>query len=642
MAVRSVVAGTAGHIDHGKTELVRALTGINPDRLKEEQERGITIDIGFAHLAWPDLRLAFVDVPGHERFVKNMLAGASGIDLVMLVVSADESVMPQTREHFDICRLLGVSAGLIALTKCDLADAEMRELAALEVREFVRGSFLERAPLVPVSARTGEGLEELKRALHDRALEIPSRGAGGIPRLPVDRSFSVRGFGTVVTGTLASGALRVGQDLEIAPGGAIARIRGLQVHGEDVPEAVAGQRTAVNLQGIAASEIVRGQSLIRPEALRAGSMLDASVRVLSDAPAPLKDLSRVRFHAGTSEILARVRVLGAPAIPPGGEGLVQLRLEAPALATPGERFILRRYSPARTIAGGIVLDAAPRKHRREETGLAPKLARLGATDAAERIRVFLDEAGENGTTLPTLASRAGLTAEDARALLAGIEKDAAVVLLPGDPPRAIAPQALAGLVERLAAALEAFHREEPLHPGIAREALRGRTFPGGPPEVFRGALDALAASGRARVEKDLVASAGHRVALDPGQQELRERLEARFAGAGLDPPGVEEVLGGEGRARGAAERILHLLQKEGILARLPDGRLIHRSALEELRSRLLEFRKTREVIDIAAFKDLAGVSRKNAIPLLELLDSERITVRRGNERIILPGRQERR
>jgi len=640
--MKSVVAGTAGHIDHGKTELVRALTGINPDRLKEEQERGITIDIGFAHFGWPDLRLAFVDVPGHERFVKNMLAGACGIDFVVLVVAADESVMPQTREHFDICRLLGVSSGLVALTKCDLADAEMREIVTLELREFVRGSFLEPAPIVPVSARTGEGLEELKAALYAAALAVPERGTEGLPRLPVDRSFSVRGFGTVVTGTLASGKLRVGQDVEIAPGGRVARVRGLQVHGEDVLVGSAGQRTAVNLQGIASAEVTRGQELILPGSFTAGSMLDARVTVLPDSPVPLKDLARVRFHAGTSEILARVRVLEQSVIAPGSVGLVQLRLESPAVSAPGDRFILRRYSPARTIAGGVVLDAVPRKHRRGEFAAAARLAALPGSDGPGRVSAFLDEAEQDGLALPGLASRCGLPVAAVRLLLEDLERLGRVRLLAGDPPRALAAASLASLLERILSLVQDYHRKEPLRPGIPREELRGRSLPGGPVEVFRGALDDLAASGKVRVEKDHVALAGHRVELNPQQQKLRERLEFRFREAGLDPPPVEEVLAEAPGDRGAAEKILHLLQKERILTKLPDGRLVHLAAVEDLRRKLQEFRRTREVIDIAAFKELAGVSRKNAIPLLELLDSEKVTFRRGNDRVILPERQDRR
>ncbi|RMG48984.1 MAG: selenocysteine-specific translation elongation factor, partial [Acidobacteria bacterium] len=357
--MKHIIVGTAGHIDHGKTELVKALTGIDADRLKEEKERGITIDIGFAFLTMGDTRFGFVDVPGHERFVKNMLAGVHGIDLVLLVVAADESIMPQTREHFDICRLLRVKSGLIAITKVDLVDEELLQLVEEEVRDFVRGSFLDGAPIIRVSARTGVGLEELKAALVNLGERIQERQSNAVPRLPIDRVFTKRGFGTVVTGTLVSGTLREGESVEILPRQMGATIRGLQVHNKPVEVAHAGERTAVNLQGVGVEDLQRGDVLVPPRRFRPTSMLDARLELLPTAPQPIENRTRVRFHIGTAEIMARVILLDRESLRPGDAALVQFRLERPTFAVAGDRFIIRRYSPQTTVGGGVILDPLP-------------------------------------------------------------------------------------------------------------------------------------------------------------------------------------------------------------------------------------------------------------------------------------------
>jgi selenocysteine-specific elongation factor len=634
--MRYLVAGTAGHIDHGKSELVRALTGINPDRLKEEQERGITIDIGFAHLDLEGVRLAFVDVPGHERFVKNMLAGACGIDMVLLVVASDESIKPQTREHFDICRLLGIRTGLIALTKIDLVEPDIRETVQLEVADFVRGTFLEKAPIIPVSARSGESLPELREALGRVAADVPHRAEGGLARLPIDRSFSVRGFGTVVTGTLVSGMLEDGAEIEVLPGGGRGRIRGLQVHGEPVSSARAGQRTAVNIQGLTTEQTPRGKVLVSPGTLNPSRMIDARVTVLKDSPIPLKDLSRVRFHAGTSEILARVRTLEEETIGAGQSGYVQIRLESPAVVAPRDRFIIRRYSPARTIAGGVVLDGAPAKHRRGESGLVERLEKLSGGDLEGSVGVFVEAEGDSGFSMTVLAGRCGATADETHRAVVNLSERGVVAIIPADPPRVVSAEALSALRKRVLRLLSEFHRKEPLESGMPREVLRAKLLREGPPEVFRYTLEALVGGGEVRIEADRVALPSHRVELGGEERKLREQMEGQLLRAGLDPPALHEVLPASKSAKGSAEKILHMLLKEGRLARLPDGRVVHVNVLTELRHKLYRFRRKSEVIDIATFKDLAGVSRKNAIPLLELFDSEKVTVRRGNERVILP------
>src|SRR5438445_3773553 len=474
--MRSLIVGTAGHIDHGKSALVRALTGTDPDRLKEEKERGITIDLGFAHLDLGDgLVASFIDVPGHERFVRNMLAGAHGIDAVVLVVAADESVMPQTREHFHICRLLGIARGLVALTKCDAADADMQALAEMEVRELLAGSFLERAPVLRVSARTGQGLDELKYALRALARESPPRPAGGLLRLPVDRAFTLRGFGTVVTGTMVTGDLALGEEVELLPSGRRARVRGLQVHGVAAEQVAAGHRTAVNLSGIEVQEIARGDVLARPGTLRATSIVEAELTLLP-GERPLKDQARVRVHLASAEVLARVRTLAGPTVVAGPAAPVQLRLESPAVAGRGDRLVVRSYSPAVTIGGAVVLDPLAAKRRRGSA--ARPAAGLDATAAAI---AFVTEAGAAGVDAPTLAARVTLPLAS---LLPALQERPEVMAFGRDPAWLVSADALRALGEATRARLAEFHARRPLQSAMPREELRRRVFARAPQGVF--------------------------------------------------------------------------------------------------------------------------------------------------------------
>lgn len=393
-----IIIGTAGHIDHGKTALVKALTGVDADRLPEEKKRGITIDLGFAELDLGEVRIGFVDVPGHERFVKNMLAGAHGIDLVALVMAADEGVMPQTREHFDICRLLEIKTGLIVLTKRDMVDEELLELVKLDANELIQNSFLENAPMIAVSAKTGEGIEELKSTLKNLALTIPNRKNETVARLPIDRSFSVKGFGAVVTGTLIAGQIKAGDEMELLPIGKKVRVRGVQTHGKSVETAHAGQRTAINLGSIENSEIERGNTLAPIASLRPTQILDAEVEVLADARKPLKSRARVRVHLGTVEALARVQVLeNSGEIAQGEKGFAQFRLETPVVAVPDEHFIVRSYSPPMTMAGGKILDGSANKHRRRDfENIRHQLEKLRDGNKETQLKVFLETAGEFG------------------------------------------------------------------------------------------------------------------------------------------------------------------------------------------------------------------------------------------------------
>lgn len=637
--MKPVVVGTAGHIDHGKSALVRALTGTDPDRLKEEKARGITIDLGFAHLSVGEAEIGFVDVPGHERFVRNMLAGAGGIDAVLLVVAADESVMPQTREHFQICTLLRVPAGVIALTKCDIADAEMRELARLETRELVAGSFLENAPIVEVSAQTGEGLDALRAELAGLASRVPERHADRPPRLPIDRVFTVKGFGTVVTGTLVSGALEADQEGVILPSRRAVKVRGLQEHGRPVARATAGRRVAVNLGGLEVGDLSRGDTLTTGGSLSPTRRLDARVDMLAGGRA-LRHGARVRFHQGTSEVMGRVAiaavdgVTGEPSeVPAGRSAFARIRLERPVVLTRGDRFILRAYSPPVTIGGGIVLDPLPpRGAIRTAAGVA-RLQALAPSDGAEDTALlqFVEEAGGAGLPRAALVSRAGLSHAAARdaieRLTSGGRADVVGELI-------VSTRVLDGLAERLLAAVRARHQAEPLADGLPREEARERIFKRAAPAVFDRVLATLAGRG-ALVARDRLALPGHGPSLTPEEEAAQAAIEAAFRKAGVEPPDLATAAAASGTSAAVAERVSQLLIRRKTLVRL-GGLLFHAQALDALKAEVRDLKaQGSPTVDVATFKARYGITRKYAIPLLEYLDRERVTRRVGEKRVIL-------
>lgn len=638
--MKSVIVGTAGHIDHGKSTLVWALTGKDPDRLPEEKRRGITIDLGFADLDLGDVRIGFVDVPGHERFVKNMLAGAHGIDVVALVIAADEGVMPQTREHFDICRLLGVRTGLIVITKIDLLEEELIPLVRGEAEELVAGSFLESAPVLAVSAKTGMGLDELRTALREVAAQVPARSADLVPRLPVDRAFTMKGFGPVVTGTLVSGEISEGDELELLPLGARVRARGLQVHGKSVRHASAGQRTAVNLGGIDTAAIARGMVLAPTARLRSTQILDVQLSVLPNAPRSLRSRARVRLHIHAAEVLARIHVLeDGGQIAPGESGLVQLRLEAPVVAVSEERFIIRSYSPSHTAAGGTILDPFAVKHRGKDLAqVRRQLRRLLGSDPAARISVFVELAGDNGQRLANLAARTGWNAEVLTQALAQAKDTGAITDCDGV---FMAPASCERLGRATVDLITAHHKREPLARGVARETLRERLFAHTAPEVFRSVLLRLEQEGAIVSERDVVRLREHSLELTGADAQLRERLAGVYEKAALAPPALDEAMLSAGIAntqKAHGRKILQLLLDNGTLLRVQGDLFFHRSALERLKLKVRDYGDQHEPersIDVAAFKDLAEVSRKYAIPLLEFLDRERVTRRDGDRRRIL-------
>lgn len=635
--IKHVVVGTAGHIDHGKSALVEALTGTNPDRLEEEKRRGITIDLGFAFLDLDGVRLGFVDVPGHERFVRNMLAGASGIDLVLFVIAADESIKPQTREHFDICRLLGISLGIITITKSDKVSSDVVAAVRLEIEEFVRGSFLESAPMIAVSAHSGAGIEELKQEMLRLARAVSSRDEKRHFRLPIDRVFAMKGFGTVVTGTLVAGAMRVEDEVQIYPTRMRARVRGLHSGGQQIERALAGQRTAANLAGIERDEISRGMVLAAPGLFEPTSRLDAEITLLASAR-PLKNRARVHLHQGTAESVAEIILLsGSAALPPGKTEFAQLRLDAPVLLLPGDRFILRQLSPVVTIGGGKVLDTRPANHWRNDEGVKAFLQTLERGDKEDSL-LALTAVSSRGLSFAEILSRTGWTAseiQDAAKALAqskrvrilGDTASPTLILMSG--PR------FADCVATIRKAIEDFHTANPLLPGIPKQELRARA--GNPRgEVFQAALDDLLIARAITLSGDLVQRAGREIALSPEETHAKEVIEREFANAGLTVPSFATLLAKLPVESRRAQKILQILLREKVLVKVAEDLIFHQMAVAKLRETLAKYKKERGTqLAIGAFKEITGLSRKYAIPLLEYLDRVHLTRRVGDERVIL-------
>ena len=632
--MKSIVVGTAGHIDHGKTALVKALTGIDADRLEEEKRRGITIDLGFAHMDLPaadggTLHLGFVDVPGHERFVRNMLAGVGGIDLVLFVIAADESIKPQTREHFDILQLLGVSRGITVLTKSDAVDPETLDVVRLEVEEFLRGTFLEapKAPIAAVSSLTGAGLDELKRAIAVAVADVQARDSEALARLPIDRVFTMKGFGTVVTGTLISGTIRREEELQVFPGGDRVRVRGVQVHGHDADKAVAGQRTAVNLAGVSTAGLARGMMLAPPDTFAATNVIDVKIRLLASAPRSLKHQSRVHFHCNTMETVAQVVLHESKEVGRGAEVLARLKLGAAALLLPGDRFIMRQFSPVITIGGGVVLDAAPmsRKFLPDKN-----LEVFAGTDRAAKLLARIARRSFHGVTVTDLEKESGWRRGVIESAIAGAVRTRQVIRV-GDV--LLSSGAWEGMKKQVVGVLDEFHRTNPLVSGINKEELRAQTGAG--QVAFAAILQQLVQEIKLAVSGDLVSLAGRGVVMKDEEAESKKKIDEAFAAAGLKVPALNEVLGGLKIDKVRAQKIVTLLLRDKVLTKVSDELVFHRSALEELRKRVAAHKTKSATIDVATFKELTGVSRKYAIPLLEYLDRERVTKRVGDTRQIL-------
>jgi selenocysteine-specific elongation factor len=632
--MKSIIVGTAGHIDHGKTALIKALTGIDADRLEEEKRRGITIDIGFAHLELPaengeTIRIGFIDVPGHERFVRNMLAGVGGIDLVLLVIAADESIKPQTREHFDICRLLSVPRGITVLTKSDLVDKETLDVVRLEVEEFVRGSFLEtpQSPIMAVSSITGAGLEELRRELLKLAVDTPARIATAYSRLPIDRVFSMKGFGTVVTGTLISGTLRHEDELELFPTQERARVRGIQVHSQSTEKAVAGERTALNLAGVSVGELSRGMTLASSETFRPTNRIDVSLSLLPSARL-LKHRTRAHFHSYTMETTAEVFLYETKQLAPGEDAFAQLRFSDSTLLLPGDRFILRQFSPAITIGGGIVLDNAPPSKVR---GGAAHADFLNILKNGSRIDVLLARVSSRGTRGISIADAVARTAWAPSEIKSTASQIPEILQI---DDLLVSATALEQIHEAMVSKLDAFHKQNSLVAGMGKEELREH-LPSHSSLVFERLLQEASKAKQIELAGDLVRLPGRGLVLKDEEAQSKRIIESAFSSAGLKVPSLKDVLTGLKIDKARAQKIVTLLLRDKTLVKISEDLVFHSAALENLKNSLAQEKKKSPKMDVARFKDITGVTRKYAIPLLEYLDREHITRRVGEERLIL-------
>src|ERR1700676_1367124 len=651
--MKNAIVGTAGHVDHGKSALVAALTGTDPDRLAEEKRRGITLDLGFAFLEIGDVRLGCVDVPGHERFVSNMLAGAGGFDIVLLVIAADESIQPQTREHFDICRLLAIPGGIVAVTKSDLVDGHTLELVRLEISEYLQGSFLEGAPIIPVSAKSGAGLEQLSAELARVAATASEKDGSRYFRLPIDRAFVMKGFGTVVTGTLVSGQVRPGDELELLPANRRVRVRGVHSGGVPVECATAGQRTAINLAGVDLQETGRGMALAAPGRFACTSRIDARITLLAGSPR-LKHRARAHFHQGTSQTIAEIHLLEGADVGPRGSALAQLRLADSLLLLPGDRFILRQFSPVVTIGGGQVLDAFPTRHAAKDRARAVAQLRVledagkrdspdgvSPTGVNEDMLAALVSSTPAGMRIDSLIARTGWLGQEvqsaAQALANSAPANAQRLRIVSEKPFIVASvDAVQACAARILAELDRFQRANPLLEGAPKENIRERTAAGILPEVFRAALDGLVMSGRVALAGDLVKRSGRGMNLQPEEALAKEQIERQFTEAGLAAPAVEQVLAGLPVEARRAEKLLQLLLREQVLVRVSRELVLHSAAVNKLRELLTEYKVVRGTrLGVGEFKELAGVSRKYAIPLLEYFARARVPRRGGDARVIL-------
>jgi len=642
--LKRIILGTAGHIDHGKTSLIKALTGIDTDRLKEEKLRGITIELGFAFMDIPGgYHLGIVDVPGHERFVKNMVAGATGIDLVIMVIAADEGVMPQTVEHMEICTLLGIRYGLIALTKIDMVDEEWLELVQEDMRAFTRGTFLEKAPILPVSSTTGQGLSELQKAIGTLCAVIPDRPESSLLRIPIDRVFTMKGFGTVITGTLISGRVELGEVVTIYPSGVSSKVRGIQVHNDSVTAAEAGMRTAINLQGVEKSAIERGEIIARPGTLKPSYMLDAQLHFLKSNPKAIKNHTRVRLHTGTSELIGNVILLDCEELSPGDTTVAQIRLEMPITGVKGDRFVLRSLSPIRTIGGGSILNPIPQKHKRFKSEIILRLRRL-SEDPPEKVVLYQAlESGLTGIGFQDLVLMTAITDKALQRILEQCLSKRQILLLDKETRTFLHADNFETFKAEIVNHLNRYHRQYPLRTGIPKEELRSRFPKTVHPKAFQMAVGEMIEQKQIVQEEQSIRIASHTVALGKDQQVLQNRILAAYEKSGLMPPYFSELCKDLDMDPKKAGEILSVLVDEGRLIKVKENLFFGTGIIEDLMSRLKAFFQDQEEISTPQFKEMTGASRKFVIPLLEYFDAKNITIRVGDARKlrIKPDKQER-
>jgi selenocysteine-specific elongation factor len=631
--LKQIILGTAGHIDHGKTTLIKAVTGTDTDRLKEEKERGITIELGFAALDLPSgQHLGIVDVPGHEKFVKNMVAGATGIDIVVMVIAADEGVMPQTREHMEICTLLGVKHGFVVLTKTDLVDEEWLELALEDVRDFAAGTFLEGAPIVPVSSTTGQGLEKFIQTLDEMSSQVPERSRSSLFRLPVDRVFTMKGFGTVITGSLLSGQVKVGETIMIYPSLITSKVRGIQVHNQSVETARAGQRTAINFQGLEKASISRGEILAFPGTLRPSYMIDIALDFLASNKKPIKSRTLVRFHTGTSEILGNLILLDREELNPGDKIVGQLHLESPVALVKDDRFVIRSYSPVRTIGGGKVLNPIPVKHKRFKAEIVEGLARISRRSPEELIEYYIDQSGYQGVSYPDLVIMTNIVEKKLDQMMQGLLSKKIILQLDRDNRIFMHASSFQKLRQKLLGHLNHYHQAHPLKAGMHKEELKTKIPRNLNPKLFSLLINQMLKDDEIAAEEETVRLASHKIALGADQTDIQNKIIRAYRQSGLQPPYFKELNKQLAADRSHAKDVLMLLVEEGKLIKVKEDLYFDAGAVKHLQNRLVEFLTANGEISTPQFKEMTGASRKYVIPLIEYFDARNVTIRIGDIR----------
>jgi len=631
--MKQVILGTAGHIDHGKTALVKALTGIDTDRLKEEKRRGITIELGFAHLTLPSgIVLGIVDVPGHEKFVKHMVSGAMGIDLVMLVIAADEGVMPQTREHMEICSLLKIRYGLVVITKIDLVDKDWLSLVRDDVSAFLAGTFLQDAPIVEVSSQTREGIKELVATLDELTQNVPERDPGIFFRLPIDRVFTMKGFGTVVTGTSISGHIQVGSEVTVYPRGIRSKVRGIQVHHQDVPSVSAGLRTAINLQGMEKEMLARGDVVAQKNSLKPTYMVDTVLDYLESAPKKLKNRAKVRFHCGTSEIISTVILLDREDLSPGDTCFAQFRLEKPTVVLAKDRFVIRSYSPIRAIGGGSVLNPLPLKKRRFSKESLQELSVLSSGSDREIAEQFIKGSQIQGLSKIELSFLTNLGEKKLDEILNGLLSDTIIIPTDTEDEVFIHADLYNKAKEEMVTILADYHRRFPLKKGLLKEELRSKVTVNIKEKLFNQLIDALIKDSLVAREKDIVWHRDHKVELLEDQEELRKEIEQIYLKAGLEPPYFKDL--DQNKIKRGGRDLLEIMVKDGTLIKVKEDLYFHKKSIEDLKGRLVDFIKEKGEVTTPELKDITRISRKYTIPLIEYFDKIQLTVRIGDKRIL--------
>jgi selenocysteine-specific elongation factor len=634
--MKQIILGTAGHIDHGKTSLIKALTGIDLDRLKEEKERGITIELGFTSFTLPcGEKLGIVDVPGHEKFVKTMVAGACGIDLVILIIAADDGIMPQTREHLDICRLLGINRGIIVLTKIDLVEKEWVDLVKEEVREFVLSTFLEDAPIIPVSSLKGDGISDLIKELDVIVKQMVGKSSDGIFRLPIDRVFSIKGFGTVVTGTVISGQVQVGDTIIILPQGIFTKVRGIQVYNSEVKSSSAGLRTAINLHGIEKSTIQRGDVLTIPEYGKPTTMIDVELENLPYNPLSIKNGKTIRFHLGTSICLSRINILGKNEVKPGKKIFAQILLEKPLVTIAKDRFVLRGYSQIQTIGGGVVLHPFPKKHKRFLSETISSLKILASGKDEELIDYLIKDATFGGRNISLLTVLSGLDRFRIKEITDSLLKSKKIVLIEKEGEDFLHNDFYILIRDKLLSIISDYHKKFPLKSGISKQELEEKHTPKISQKIFSLILNILGKEGEIVLEKDKVRLKSHSIKLKEKQLKYKEKILEQYKKAGLAPPLIKELL--QHFPEGKEDEIINLINvllQENKLLKVKENLFFFSQSVEELKQNLIFFLKENKEINMGQFKNLTGLSRKFAVPLLEYFDLVKITMRLGEKRVL--------